>query len=336
MKTSDRRAVGEAAAEPLRSVAPIRCEHRWGGRIAPASARRCGARRSVPSDPPLVRRLCSRGGSHSTHAACFSKLQWGETFRPESPSPDTTHADPPSPHRRPRCGPSHRSWLSIASRRPRESRLPPPTPSSRRPSRARLRIWWRAPNRSGHGHRPRAHRGPRDDDRRAASWSESWPTSCAATPRCRDRLERRRLGQRRTPRTSPRACSLGDRSRRLADRPADRASRSCSTSWRRAPNRYLFPFLLVVFVGDKLITNGIKAARRPRPADAQPDRRDARPVVPERPFLDGGVLLCGARADPRAAAQRTRARAARGQRWRRSRWRSRRAACCSTCTGCPT
>ena len=70
------------------------------------------------------------------------------------------------------------------------------------------------------------------------------------------------------------------------------------------------------------ITNGIKDARRPRPADAQPDRRDARPVVPERPFLDGGLLLRGARADPGAAARRTRARAARGQRRRRSRWPS--------------
>jgi membrane-associated phospholipid phosphatase len=28
--------------------------------------------------------------------------------------------------------------------------------------------------------------------------------------------------------------------------------------WRRAPSRYLVPFLLVVFVGDKLVTNGIK------------------------------------------------------------------------------
>jgi membrane-associated phospholipid phosphatase len=28
--------------------------------------------------------------------------------------------------------------------------------------------------------------------------------------------------------------------------------------WRRAPSRYLLPFLLVVFLGDKLVTNGIK------------------------------------------------------------------------------
>jgi undecaprenyl-diphosphatase len=28
--------------------------------------------------------------------------------------------------------------------------------------------------------------------------------------------------------------------------------------WRRAPNRYLLPFLLVVFLGDKLVTNSIK------------------------------------------------------------------------------
>ena len=73
-----------------------------------------------------------------------------------------------------------------------------------------------------------------------------------------DRLERRRVGQR------PRDAALDQRASSwvtdLGDWPVVPllAVPLVIYELRRAPNRYLVPFLLVVFVGDKLVTNGIK------------------------------------------------------------------------------
>ena len=78
----------------------------------------------------------------------------------------------------------------------------------------------------------------------------------------------------------------------------------------------------------------VKDAGRRRQADADHRGGDARPIVPERAFRYRGGLLCGrgARSRTRARASRARHLADRG-RGRASRPRSRRAACCSTCTG---
>ena len=100
---------------------------------------------------------------------------------------------------------------------------------------------------------------------------------------------------------------MGHRSRRLAAGPAHRVAVLLYELAPR-PNRWLVPFLLVVVLGDKLITNGIKElADRARP-DAQPGRRDARPVLPERPLVDRGLVLRRARAD-HGAGRGARARA---------------------------
>ena len=75
----------------------------------------------------------------------------------------------------------------------------------------------------------------------------------------------------------------------------------------RRPSRWVVPFLVLVLAGNGLITHDDQGAGRPRPADAQPDRGDARAVVPERPLVAVGRVL----RRHRAPARRGRSRRAR-------------------------
>ena len=131
----------------------------------------------------------------------------------------------------------------------------------------------------------------------------------------RHRLERRAVGQRPRHGALDPGDHLDHRSRRLADRPADRdpdppvRAAPAPESLRRALPRA------------RVRRRQARHERhqgpgRSRAADAQPDRRDARPVVPQRALLHRGVVLRRARADPGARAQRSRARAARRHRRR--------------------
>ena len=74
----------------------------------------------------------------------------------------------------------------------------------------------------------------------------------------------------------------------------------------RTRSRWVIPFMALVVAGNGRDHDDGQGARRPRPADAQPDRGDARAVVPERPFvLVGGVLRRhGAPGHPRAQPAR--------------------------------
>ena len=101
----------------------------------------------------------------------------------------------------------------------------------------------------------------------------------------------------------------GRRDHRRRDRRDDARSRTDG----------LPPFLVTVVVGEVVLVNTVKQLLdRVRPT-LQPDRRDARPVVPERPLGDGGRALRGGRARARAAALTAHTGAARRRRPRRSR-----------------
>ena len=140
------------------------------------------------------------------------------------------HADPPPPHRRPR---SRALLIGVAFDRLAPAKGVTTAAADAVESAAEssgLRIWWRAANRSGHGHRPRAHRGRRDDDRRGLRGRSPGAARARQLHAVGDRLERRGLGQRARHAPLHAPALLGDRSRRLADRPPDRDPRSSSTS----------------------------------------------------------------------------------------------------------
>ena len=119
-----------------------------------------------------------------------------------------------------------------------------------------------------------------------------------------DRLERGRSGATSTRRefSTQRARTASPISA-TADRPvlAVAGARLRATG---APEPLLVPFMLAVFVGEQAHHERDQGSGRPRPADAEPDRRDARPVVPERSLVDRRVVLRCARADLAAAAAR--------------------------------
>ena len=77
----------------------------------------------------------------------------------------------------------------------------------------------------------------------------------------------------------------------------------------RTRSRWVIPFMALVVAGNGLITTTVKElADRARP-HAQPDRGDARAIVPERPFvLVGGVLRRHGAAGSRAGAAGARGR----------------------------
>ena len=148
----------------------------------------------------------------------------------------------------------------------------------------------------------------------------------AADPRQRDdgigRLERGPLGQRaRDAHGNPRP-HLDHRSRQLAGRAARRAAdRRLRAAPRAQPLARAVPARRPR--GQQAHHDRHQGSRRPRPADAQPRRPDARPVVPERAFLDRGGVLRGARAHTRPRSPPPGARPARRHR-RRDRDRGRR------------
>ena len=86
----------------------------------------------------------------------------------------------------------------------------------------------------------------------------------------------------------------------------------------RTRSRWVVPFLLLVVAGQRDPHHVDQAPRRPRPAGAQPDRRDARPVVPERALVVVGGLLRRRGAPARARPRAPRAHPAdRRRRWAR-------------------
>ena len=75
----------------------------------------------------------------------------------------------------------------------------------------------------------------------------------------------------------------------------------------RTRSRWVVPFLLVVVAGNGILTTTIKhLADRVRP-DAEPDRRDARAVVPQRPLVVVGRVLRGGGAPARSRSRPRRA-----------------------------
>ena len=101
----------------------------------------------------------------------------------------------------------------------------------------------------------------------------------------------------------------------------------------RTRNRWVVPFLLAVILGDKLLTETIKAARGSRPPSARARGRDTRrrrsPAATPPPPPPYGRLLRSSPAAGGAPAPGRRSPARRSA----SRSRSRPAACCSTSTG---
>ena len=120
------------------------------------------------------------------------------------------------------------------------------------------------------------------------------------------RRERRPVGRR--PRDAPGRRSCSSSSPTSASTPVRRSSSSlvvCVVEYVRVPNRWI---AAVPDHGRRRrgrARQHDQAAPRPRPPDLQPDRRDARALVPERSLRDGRGALRGrrARAGPAALAR---------------------------------
>ena len=261
--------------------------------------------------------------SHSTPSA----IGWVAALDASLPAPARTHAAPRPSHLPSPLAGCRRSlrWPRRATRGGARGRRAAP---ARRGSRARL----------GPRGRPPAWRSTLAlavlVARRASCWP-CWRSSSAATRTRSASTRARRTGAtaHATPFSDGRAGRHHvHRASRRRSPCSRRSSRSVETA--RTRSRWVVPFLLLVVAGNGILTTTIKhLADRVRP-DAQPDRRDARAVVPERALVLVGRVLRGSGAAAGARPRAARARIVAGRRrGRRARWRSRRRASCSTCTG---
>ena len=85
----------------------------------------------------------------------------------------------------------------------------------------------------------------------------------------------------------------------------------------RTRSAWIVPFLLVLLAGEEILMNAVKLACGPRAAHVQPGGGRARSLVSERPFGNGGGVLCGCCAPTQPPAGTRRPHHVHGHRRRR-------------------
>ena len=330
----NRGATGVAPAEPLRGATARRHE-RWaggGGRWHDGAAR---PRSGSITRPRGGDRMDAGSGSQTTHGAGFSNPDTEKPFPAAQPAP--------TPQNMPilllllsalvaglliglvfdRFAPAKGATAAAAD-----------VVETVAESSAQ-QVWWRARTDPAVTTGLALDSRCRADDRGRVRRRVARPARPRQRHRRLHRRQRCRLGQRaRHPPLDARAL-VGHGSRGLADRPPGRDRHPAARAEAR-PESLSVPLPAARLRGRQGHHEWHQGPGRSRAADAQPDRRDSRPVFSQRPLLDGGLVLRGARIDPRAATRRARASAARGQRRQRSRSASQPAASCSMCTGSRT
>ena len=190
-------------------------------------------------------------------------------------------------------------------------------------------------DRSRDGDGSRAQRRRRDDDRRRSRDRRARAAHAAAT--------------RRWPRsTRARRSGADDHATELSTRVLERVSylgdwpgvplilAVLAYELRRIPGRHIVLFMLVVFIGNKLVTNGIKElVDRARPT-LNPIAETLGPAFPSGHSSTAASIYAALALILARRREPPRPRAARGRAPAGSRWESRRAASSWTCTGSPT